>query len=137
EKPLEKQPAPRLPAAREFASGESVPGIAQRLALAVINAAAQCLADRIVGEAWMVDLALVLGTGFAPFRGGPLRPADEWGIGRVVGALNQLAEVCGRRFQPCTLLQDMNRDGRRFHEAAAPARNSRREDLVSSAGRSM
>jgi 3-hydroxyacyl-CoA dehydrogenase/enoyl-CoA hydratase/3-hydroxybutyryl-CoA epimerase len=135
EKPPEKQTAPRLPAARQFASGESVPGIAQRLALAVINAAAQCLADRIVAEAWMVDLAMVLGTGFAPFRGGPLRLADEWGIGSVLDALNQLAEVCGRRFQPCALLQEMNRDGRRFHETAAPPRNSPREELAG-AGRS-
>jgi 3-hydroxyacyl-CoA dehydrogenase/enoyl-CoA hydratase/3-hydroxybutyryl-CoA epimerase len=136
EKPPEKGAAPPLPAPRTFASGESVPGIAQRLALAVINAAAQCLADRIVVDAWMVDLAMVLGTGFAPFRGGPLRLADEWGIGPVVDALNQLAEVCGRRFQPCSLLQEMNRDGRRFYEAAAPARNSPHEDLVSTAGRS-
>src|SRR5262245_28048428 len=136
EKPPGQQAAPRLPAPRQYAGGESVPGIAQRLALAVINAAAQCLADRIVSEAWMVDLAMVLGTGFAPFRGGPLRLADEWGIGSVVGALNQFAEVCGRRFQPCPLLQEMNRAGRRFHETAAPVRNSPREDLVSTVGRS-
>jgi 3-hydroxyacyl-CoA dehydrogenase/enoyl-CoA hydratase/3-hydroxybutyryl-CoA epimerase len=136
EKPPEQQAAPRLPAPRQFGNGESIPGIAQRLALAVINAAAQCLADRIVTEAWMVDLAMVLGTGFAPFRGGPLRLADEWGIGSIVDALDQLAENFGPRFRPCALLQEMNREGRRFHETAEPARNSPREALASTAGRS-
>jgi 3-hydroxyacyl-CoA dehydrogenase/enoyl-CoA hydratase/3-hydroxybutyryl-CoA epimerase len=135
EKPPEQQAAPRLPAPRQFGNGESIPGIAQRLALAVINAAAQCLADRIVAEAWMVDLAMVLGTGFAPFRGGPLRLADEWGIGPVVEALDQLAENCGPRFRPCALLQEMNREHRRFYETAAVG-NSPRGELVSTAARS-
>ena len=101
---------------RQFANGETVPGIAQRLALAVINAAAQCLADQIVREPWMVDLAMVLGTGFAPFRGGPLRLADEWGIAPVADALDQLSATCGTRYQPCALLTEMRRDHRRFYD---------------------
>ncbi len=69
-----------------------------RLALAIINASAQCLSDGIVREPWIVDLAMVLGTGFAPFHGGPLRLADTWGIDHVVAGLERLAETCGPRF---------------------------------------
>jgi 3-hydroxyacyl-CoA dehydrogenase/enoyl-CoA hydratase/3-hydroxybutyryl-CoA epimerase len=124
EKARELQAAPQLPAARQFTTGESMSGIAQRLALAVINAAAQCLADQIVRDPWMVDLAMVLGTGFAPFRGGPLRLADEWGIGPVADALDQLSATCGCRFQPCALLTEMRRDHRRFYDADLSSRPS-------------
>src|SRR5262245_9841502 len=70
----------------------------------------------------MVDLAMVLGTGFAPFRGGPLRLADEWGIGPVVRALDELSEKCGPRFRPCDLLREMDREHRRFYEVALVGR---------------
>lgn len=106
---------PRLPPPVPFASGELVGGIAQRLALAIVNASAQCLADQIVREPWIVDLAMVLGTGFAPFRGGPLRLADAWGIDRVVAALDQLVEICGPRFTASALFRDMQRQGTTFH----------------------
>ncbi|MGQ0634807.1 MAG: 3-hydroxyacyl-CoA dehydrogenase NAD-binding domain-containing protein [Planctomycetaceae bacterium] len=97
-----------------FANGESLDDISQRLILPLLDAAAQALADQIVPEAWMVDLAMVLGTGFAPFRGGPLRLIDEWGTGHVVTALERLAQTCGPRFQPCDLLREMQRNDRRF-----------------------
>ena len=87
-----------------------------RLALAIINASAHCLSDEIVCEPWIVDLAMVLGTGFAPFRGGPLRLADTWGIDRLVAELDRLAKSCGPRFQPCALLREMCMGGRKFYE---------------------
>jgi 3-hydroxyacyl-CoA dehydrogenase/enoyl-CoA hydratase/3-hydroxybutyryl-CoA epimerase len=92
-----------------------------RLALAIINASAQCLSDKIVNEAWIVDLAMVLGTGFAPLHGGPLRLADTWGIDRVVAELDRLAERCGPRFRPCALLREMQVAGRKFYETARAA----------------
>ena len=85
-----------------------------RLALAIINASVQCLSDKIVVEPWIVDLAMVLGTGFAPFHGGPLRLVDTWGIDQVVAALDRLAASCGPRFGPCKLLREMQREGRKF-----------------------
>ncbi len=85
-----------------------------RLALAIVNASAQCLSDKIVTEPWIIDLAMVLGTGFAPFHGGPLRLADTWGIDRVVAELDRLAERRGARFSPCALLREMQAGGRKF-----------------------
>ena len=106
-----------------FGDGELRPA-PLRLALAIINASAQCLSDQIVREPWIIDLAMVLGTGFAPFHGGPLRLADTWGIGEVVAELDRLAETYGPRFRPCALLREMHLAGRTFYETArAPKTN--------------
>ena len=114
---------PRAPLQLRFGVGELLSDIPLRLALAVVNASAQCLSDQIVREPWIIDLAMVLGTGFAPFRGGPLRLADAWGIDQVVAALDRLAETFGPRFSPCTLLRDMQRSGRTFYGTARVLRN--------------
>ncbi|MHB8864927.1 MAG: 3-hydroxyacyl-CoA dehydrogenase NAD-binding domain-containing protein [Pirellulaceae bacterium] len=91
--------ATTLPPPRDIA-GERVSGIQQRLVFSLINAAANCLRDGIVTEPWMVDLAMVLGTGFAPFRGGPLKLVETWGKEQVVDILQQLSDRCGSRFLP-------------------------------------
>jgi 3-hydroxyacyl-CoA dehydrogenase/enoyl-CoA hydratase/3-hydroxybutyryl-CoA epimerase len=104
----------RAPLHVQFGDGESLHEVPLRLALAIINASAQSLADQIVREPWIVDLAMVLGTGFAPFRGGPLRLADTWGIDRVAAALDKLAESLGPRFRPSSLLREMQHGGRKF-----------------------
>ena len=87
-----------------------------RLVLPLINTAAECLEAGVVSEPWMVDLGMVLGTGFAPFRGGPLRLADSWGTATVASALQRLATLQGPRFAPCPLLAELaaKSDGR-FH----------------------
>jgi 3-hydroxyacyl-CoA dehydrogenase/enoyl-CoA hydratase/3-hydroxybutyryl-CoA epimerase len=64
---------------------------------------------------------MVLGTGFAPFLGGPLRLADTWGLGEVVSNLDRLAQACGPRFKPCALLHEMQDAGRKFFETAPQA----------------
>ena len=53
----------------------------------------------------MIDLAMVLGTGWAPHRGGPLRYADERGLANVVEALEALEAQHGRRFTPSIALK--------------------------------
>jgi 3-hydroxyacyl-CoA dehydrogenase/enoyl-CoA hydratase/3-hydroxybutyryl-CoA epimerase len=90
---------PHLPDPVDF-DGETVSGVQQRLILSLMNAAAECLQAGIVPEAWMVDLGMVLGTGFAPFRGGPLRLAETWGRDHVRETLERLSDLCGPRFQP-------------------------------------
>ncbi len=90
---------PTLPDPIDF-DGEMLSGVQQRLILSLINAAGQCLHDGIVQEPWMVDLGMVLGTGFAPFRGGPLRLAETWGRDRLGKRLIELSDLCGPRFQP-------------------------------------
>jgi 3-hydroxyacyl-CoA dehydrogenase/enoyl-CoA hydratase/3-hydroxybutyryl-CoA epimerase len=87
-----------------------------RLVLPMINEAVRCLEDGIVRTPAEVDLAMVLGTGFPPFRGGLLRHADALGLVAVTQGLSLMAERLGPRFQPARSLDDMARAGRRFFE---------------------
>jgi 3-hydroxyacyl-CoA dehydrogenase/enoyl-CoA hydratase/3-hydroxybutyryl-CoA epimerase len=65
--------------------------LTQRLIFPIINEAARCLEEGVVATADEIDLAMVFGTGFAPFRGGPMRYAASIGYGAVVEALEKLA----------------------------------------------
>ena len=66
--------------------------IAERLVFPVINEAAICLAEGVARTPEDIDLAMVFGTGFAPFRGGPLQYAQSIGIQTVVDGLQELAQ---------------------------------------------
>ncbi len=90
---------PIMPPTRVFA-GESLSGIQQRLVFTLIHAAVDCLQEGVVSEPWMVDLGMVLGTGFPPFRGGPLKLREAWGINTVHETLQLLSQQCGARFEP-------------------------------------
>lgn len=79
-------------------NGESFSPIQQRLALALICEARKCLDERVVDDAWIVDLGMVLGTGFAPFRGGPMKCIETWGEHEVDERLRLLSEKLGPRF---------------------------------------
>ena len=89
----------------------------ERMVLSLINEAAVCLEERIVRDPRDVDMAMVMGTGFPPFRGGVLRHADAVGIPIVADRLSRLADAHGERFQPARLLGEMVREQRRFHPA--------------------
>ncbi|MCS7022592.1 MAG: 3-hydroxyacyl-CoA dehydrogenase NAD-binding domain-containing protein [Gemmataceae bacterium] len=89
----------------------------QRLIYPMLNEAARCLDSGVVPEAWMVDLAMVLGTGFAPFRGGPLHTADALGIPRLVRELDVLQRRCGPRYTPAPLLRTLAAEERDFYPA--------------------
>jgi len=95
----------------------------QRLLYPMVNEAAHCLETGIADAPWVVDLAMVLGTGFAPYTGGPLRAADGWGIKQVAADLERLRRACGERFQPCHLLLEMSKEGRSFYPAVARGSN--------------
>ncbi len=88
----------------------------RRMVLLMVNEAARCLEEKIVESPSDVDFAMVMGTGFAPFRGGPLRYADETGLQKIVEELSQLAATAGSHFAPCTFLEDLARSNKRFHE---------------------
>ena len=90
--------------------------IVQRLVYPIINEAARCLDEKVVASADDVDLAMVFGTGFAPFRGGPLRYADSVGIPKIVEALDRLAPE-HPRLVPCEALRRKAAAGERFHPA--------------------
>lgn len=71
-----------------------------RLLLPLVNEAVACWADGVVTDPDLLDAGVVFGTGFAPFRGGPLHYARQRGIGMVVGRLEALAARFGSRFAP-------------------------------------
>jgi 3-hydroxyacyl-CoA dehydrogenase/enoyl-CoA hydratase/3-hydroxybutyryl-CoA epimerase len=87
----------------------------ERMILSMINEASVCLEDGVVRNPREVDIAMVMGTGFPPFRGGLLRYADEVGIPIVADRLSRLADAQGGRFRPAALLQEMVREQCRFY----------------------
>ncbi|NQV26988.1 MAG: enoyl-CoA hydratase/isomerase family protein [Rhodopirellula sp.] len=84
--------------------------IAQRLVFPVINEAAICLAEGVARRPEDIDLAMVFGTGFAPFRGGPLRYAESIGLQSVVDGLDQLAKTYSH-LAPSDALRKFARSG--------------------------
>jgi len=90
--------------------------VSDRLLLPMINEAAHCLADGVVASAARLDLAMIFGTGFPPFRGGLLRHADSLGAERIRSRLEELAERFGTRFVPAERIREMARAGAKFHD---------------------
>ena len=79
----------------------SAPGdMEDRLMLVMVNEAVAVLADGVVSEADLLDAGVIFGTGFAPFRGGPINYARERGVDEVVARLHELAAAHGERFTP-------------------------------------
>lgn len=79
--------------------------IADRMVLPMVNEAARCLEEEVVRSAAELDLAMIFGTGFPPFRGGLARWADQEGLGQIVATLERLAGAVGDRFQPSDALR--------------------------------
>jgi len=78
-----------------------VPGdIEDRLVLPMVNEAVACLHELVVEDADLLDAGVIFGTGFAPFRGGPINYARERGFNEVRAALDRLAKEHGNRFAP-------------------------------------
>ena len=69
-----------------------------RLILILVNECVACLRERVVEEPDLVDAAVIFGTGFAPFRGGPLGYARTRGVDAVVARLGELEARHGARF---------------------------------------
>lgn len=90
--------------------------IVPRFLYGMVNEAARCLEEKVIGRPDYLDLALIMGIGFPPFRGGLLRYADRVGIPHIVDALNALSKAEGMRFQPCRLLEKMGSENGCFYE---------------------
>jgi len=71
-----------------------------RLILPMLNEAVAVIREATVQDSDLLDAGAVFATGFAPFRGGPLRYAKERGIADVVQRLNELSRNYGERFRP-------------------------------------
>jgi 3-hydroxyacyl-CoA dehydrogenase / enoyl-CoA hydratase / 3-hydroxybutyryl-CoA epimerase len=96
-------------------AGLSREQLRHRMVLLMINEAARCLDERIVEDPRDVDFAMIMGTGFAPFRGGPLRYADGFGIGGITEDLRRHSEAGERQFAPCERLIEMNKQNKTFY----------------------
>jgi 3-hydroxyacyl-CoA dehydrogenase/enoyl-CoA hydratase/3-hydroxybutyryl-CoA epimerase len=79
---------------------EPTPEMIDRLVLPMSNVCVACLREGIVDNADVVDGAMIFGTGYAPFRGGPLNYARTRGPENVAGTLRALAQKFGDRFAP-------------------------------------
>jgi 3-hydroxyacyl-CoA dehydrogenase / enoyl-CoA hydratase / 3-hydroxybutyryl-CoA epimerase len=71
-----------------------------RMILVLVNECVACLRERVVEDADLADAAVLFGTGFAPFRGGPLTYARARGVPEVVARLQELTMRYGARFRP-------------------------------------
>jgi 3-hydroxyacyl-CoA dehydrogenase/enoyl-CoA hydratase/3-hydroxybutyryl-CoA epimerase len=111
-------------ARRDDGSTKSQPGssppatdvdLVHRLVFLMVNEAARCVEEKVVDSPEDADYGMILGTGFAPFRGGPLRYAEHFGLKKVVDELERLAQS-DEKFSPCEILKKHARDGTKFYE---------------------
>ena len=117
------------PAVAELVRGTGAAGggppddeeILHRCLYPMVNEAALALEEEVVSDADMVDLAMIMGTGFPPFRGGLLRWADDEGLAVIRDRLAAYAESLGPRFTPAQLLERLADQDRTFtYSSPAP-----------------
>jgi 3-hydroxyacyl-CoA dehydrogenase/enoyl-CoA hydratase/3-hydroxybutyryl-CoA epimerase len=76
------------------------PDVTDRLILRMVNEAMACLREGVVQDADLLDAGMIFGTGFAPFRGGPMHYAKTRGYADVLARLQQFTNQYGERFKP-------------------------------------
>lgn len=74
--------------------------ITERMILPMLNESVACLAEGVVANADLLDAGVIFGTGFAPFRGGPIAHIRSEGAATVKAQLETLASRYGKRFAP-------------------------------------
>jgi len=86
----------------------SLPDIEDRMVMRILNECVACLHEGIVEDKDLLDAGMVFGTGFAPFRGGPIHYALHRGLEDVVATLTNLETKYGERFRAHQGWQQMN-----------------------------
>lgn len=76
------------------------PDLQDRLILPMLNEAVAVLREGIVADADLLDAGVIFGTGFAPFRGGPINYIRATGVTNLKARLDKLAAAHGERFKP-------------------------------------
>jgi len=89
--------------------------IMDRMLARAINEAAYMMEEGVCDRPQDMDLAVIYGLGFPPYRGGILRYADGWGLREVYEHLLKLEKEHGVRFKPSSLLKEMAESGRTFY----------------------
>ncbi|TWU60810.1 Fatty acid oxidation complex subunit alpha [Rubripirellula tenax] len=93
----------------------------KRLIYTMINEASRCLEEGVVDAAATIDVGMIYGTGFPPFRGGLLKYADSVGVKNILADLRAFqTQFDQQRFEPSGLLQKMADSGVNFY---APTNN--------------
>jgi 3-hydroxyacyl-CoA dehydrogenase/enoyl-CoA hydratase/3-hydroxybutyryl-CoA epimerase/3-hydroxyacyl-CoA dehydrogenase/enoyl-CoA hydratase/3-hydroxybutyryl-CoA epimerase/enoyl-CoA isomerase len=101
----------RKGAPRKFSAEE----LTDRLFLPMLVEATRVLEDGVVNDVRDVDLALILGIGFPPFRGGLFFWADQVGAQKIVEKLKSLAKL-GKRYEPTKLLTKLAQEDAKFYD---------------------
>jgi 3-hydroxyacyl-CoA dehydrogenase/enoyl-CoA hydratase/3-hydroxybutyryl-CoA epimerase len=78
--------------------------IADRLILRMVNEAAACLREGVVADSDLLDAGMIFATGFAPFRGGPMNYANDFGKDKLETLFKTFASKYGDRFKVDTSL---------------------------------
>lgn len=89
--------------------------IQQRCWLAMLNECAYCLQEGIVEHPRDIDIGVIFGLGFPPFRGGILRHADAVGLGRVAAEMHKLADKYGERLRPAEIIVEKAEKNESFY----------------------
>jgi 3-hydroxyacyl-CoA dehydrogenase / enoyl-CoA hydratase / 3-hydroxybutyryl-CoA epimerase / enoyl-CoA isomerase len=100
---------------RDVSAGITDQDIVDRMMLPMIIESSRCLEDRIVGSAVEVDIGLVYGLGFPPFRGGALRYADAVGLAAICQAAERHRPL-GRLYEPTARMLQLAQTGSTFYE---------------------
>jgi 3-hydroxyacyl-CoA dehydrogenase/enoyl-CoA hydratase/3-hydroxybutyryl-CoA epimerase len=85
---------------RRSGSPEPDAELIDRLVLRLINEAATCVSEEIVGDPDLLDAGVIFGTGFAPHTGGPINYARQCGHDQIIERLQRLQAKHGDRFKP-------------------------------------
>ena len=102
--------------ARSRPKGGSLEDPLKRMIYTMINEAARCLEDKVVDSASTVDIGLMMGAGFPPFRGGLLRYADSLGPAKILKDLERFQKnVDAKRFEPSAYLRALASEGGGFY----------------------
>ena len=100
-------------AAREMSEQE----IVDLMLANAVNEAAYMMEEGICDRPQDMDLAMIYGTGFPPYRGGILRYADKWGLANVYQTLQELESRYGVHFKPANLIKEMAENNKRFYNS--------------------
>lgn len=88
--------------------------ILPRFIYSMVNEASRCLEEKVIERPDFLDLALIMGIGFPPFRGGLMRYADSVGLAKIVTTLKRFENELGIRFTPSALLEQKAKDNQKF-----------------------
>jgi 3-hydroxyacyl-CoA dehydrogenase/enoyl-CoA hydratase/3-hydroxybutyryl-CoA epimerase len=103
-----------LPGGRERKSVDQEV-IQQRCWLAMLNECAYCLQEGIVEHPRDIDIGVIFGLGFPPFRGGILRHADTIGLPKVAERMHRLADQFGDRLKPAQIIVEKAEKNENFY----------------------